>query len=92
MAKQDNRIIEMTLDGEFVSPPPPPRMPVSARIMVWAAIAAVIGGAFLIAAVALWFVTMILPFVLGAAAVAYLAYRYQLWRARQAFVRRHGRF
>ena len=92
MEKPGNQIIEMTLDGEFVSPPPPPRTPVAARIMIWAAVAAVIGGAFLIAAVALWFVTMILPFVLGAAAVAYLAYRYQVWRARQAPARRPGRF
>lgn len=79
--KEDNHIIDMTLQGEFVSSPPPPRrLPLATRIFAWAVLAAVIGGAFTIAALALWFVMMILPFVLGAAAVAYIAYRYQVWR------------
>ncbi len=83
--KDDNRIIEMTLQGEFVSPRPPPRrLPLSTRVFAWAVLAAVIGGALVIAALALWFVMMILPFVLGAAAVAYMAYRYKVWRSGNA--------
>lgn len=87
--KEENRIIEMTLRGEFVSPKPPPRrLPLPTRIFAWAALAAVIGGAFLVAALALWFMMMILPFVLGAAAVAYIAYRYQVWRSGQSLTGR----
>ena len=80
MKEDDSRIIEMNLNGEFVSPPTPPVPPVSARLMAWAILAAVISLAVLIVAVTFWFVVMILPLVLGAAAIAYIAYRYQKWR------------
>ena len=42
MAKNDNHIIDMTLEGEFVSPPPLARPPIGARIMVWAIVAMVL--------------------------------------------------
>ena len=80
MKEDDTRIIEMNLNGEFISSPTRPRPPVSARLMAWAIIASVISLAVLIVAVTFWFVVMILPLVLGAAAVAYIAYRYQKWR------------
>ncbi len=69
----------MTLDGEFVSPPSPP---VSTRILVWAVIVAVIAGAASIAALALTLALSILPIALGFAAVAYVVYKYQVWRGR----------
>jgi hypothetical protein len=70
--------LEMTLDGEFVSPPAPP---VSTRILFWAVLVAVIAGALSLAALALTLALSILPVALGAAAVAYILYRYKLWRA-----------
>ena len=79
MTKDDKRIIEMTLEGEFVSPPRPP---IGARIMIWAIVAMVLSVAVLIVALTFWFVVMILPLVLAAALVAYLAFRYQVWRGR----------
>ena len=85
MAKKDDQIIEMTLEGEFVSPPPFPRPPIGARIMVWAIVAMVLAVTALILALTFWFVVMILPLVLAAALIAYLALRYQLWRAGRSF-------
>jgi membrane protein YdbS with pleckstrin-like domain len=79
MARDDKRIIEMTLEGEFVSPPPP-KPPFGARVMLWAIVTMVLAITVLIVAVTFWFVVMILPLILGAALVAYLAFRYQLWR------------
>jgi len=80
MARDDKRIIELTLEGEFVSPPPPPKPPFGARVMLWAIVTMVLAITVLIVAVTFWFVVMILPLILGAALVAYLAFRYQLWR------------
>ncbi len=87
MTEDDKRIIEMTLDGEFVAPPPPP---IGARIMVWAIVAMMLGVAALILAVTFWFVVIMLPLVLAAALVAYLAFRYQMWRAGRSFTIRRG--
>ena len=90
MAKDDTNIIDMTLDGEFVSPPPPPRPPVGARIMLWAIVTMVLAVTVLIVALTFWFVVMILPLVLGAAFVAYLAFRYQMWRSGRSVTFRRG--
>jgi membrane protein YdbS with pleckstrin-like domain len=90
MAQDDNRIIDMTLEGEFVSPPPPPKPPVGARIMIWAIVAMVLVVTVLIVALTFWFVVMILPLVLAAALIAYLAFRYQLWRAGRTITVRRG--
>jgi hypothetical protein len=46
--------------------------------------------AALIVALTFWFVVLILPLVLGAALVAYVALRYQLWRAGRSFAVRRG--
>ncbi len=70
--------LEMTLNGEFVSPPV---APVSTRILFWAIVVAAVAGAASIAALALTIALSILPVALGAAAVAYLLYRYKMWRA-----------
>jgi hypothetical protein len=93
MTKDDKRIIDMTLEGEFVSPPPPPRPPIGARIMIWAIVAMVLAMTVLIVALTFWFVLMILPVILAAAVIAYLAFRYQLWRSGRAYsIRRPGRW
>jgi hypothetical protein len=90
MAKDDNRIIDMTLEGEFVAPPPPPKPPIGARIMIWAIVAMVLGVTLLIVALTFWFVVMLLPLILAAALIAYLAFRYQMWRGGHSFTIRRG--
>jgi membrane protein implicated in regulation of membrane protease activity len=76
--------LDMTIDGEFVSPPTPP---LSSRIMLWAFIIAVIAGALSLAAFALWLAMLVLPVALGAAAIAWVTYRYRIWRAQKTFSR-----
>ncbi len=88
--KEDHKIIEMTLDGEFVSPPEPPRPPVGTKLMLWAIMATVLSMAVLVVVVTFWLIVTILPFVLLAAAIAYAAYRYQVWRSGRSFVRWRG--
>ena len=51
MAKDDKRIIDMTLEGEFVAPPAPPTPPIGARIMLWAIVAMVLS----VTALKFWF-------------------------------------
>lgn len=70
--------IEMTIDGEFVTPPKPPFM---TRVLGWALLVAVLAATVVMAAFALWVAVIFLPIAIGAALVAYLAWRYQLWRA-----------
>ena len=79
---KEHPVLDMTLEGEFTSPrlAPPPRPPVSVRFAFWATIAAVLAGSVAIVLLTLWFVAMMLPFIVGAAVVAYAAHRYQLWR------------
>ena len=67
----------MLPDGSFR----PRRPPVSARIFAWAIVIAVVAAALAIAALALWFALILIPIVLAAALIAWLAFRYQLWRA-----------
>jgi hypothetical protein len=90
MTKDDKRIIDMTLEGEFVSPPPPPTPPIGTRIMLWAIVGIVLVIALLIVALTFWFVVMLLPLVLAAALVAYVAFRFQLWRGGRSFTIRRG--
>jgi hypothetical protein len=90
MEKDDNHIIDMTLAGDFVSPPPGSAPPVGARVMVWAIVAMLLTVSVLIVALTFWFVVMILPLVLVAGAIGYLALRFQLWRSGQTFSIRRG--
>jgi membrane protein implicated in regulation of membrane protease activity len=90
MTKPNPTELNMTLEGEFVSPP---TAPISSRILMWAIIVAVMAGAIALAAFALWIALLILPVAIGAAVLAWGAYRYRMWReqaslGRQRSVRR----
>ena len=75
--------LDMTIDGEFVSPPV---APFASRVLMWAMVVAIITGAISLAAFALWLALMILPVAIAAAVVAWAMFRYRLWRAQQATV------
>jgi len=68
----------MTPEGEFRTPPKPPLV---TRIMFWAILVAAGAGALFVAAFALWLALIILPVALLAAAIAWLTWRFQVWRA-----------
>jgi fatty acid desaturase len=71
--------IELLPDGSYRSRRPP----IAARIFAWALVIAVAAGALAVAAFALWFALILIPVVAAAALIAWLAFRYQLWRTRQ---------
>jgi hypothetical protein len=90
MTQDDKRIIDMTLEGEFVAPPQPPGPTLGARIMVWAIVAMVLAVTLAIVVLTFWFVVMLLPLILAAGLIAYVAFRYQLWRMGRSFTIRRG--
>ena len=71
--------IELLPDGSYRARRPP----IAARVFAWAVVIAVAAGALAVAAFALWFALILIPVVVAAALIAWLALRYQLWRARQ---------
>ena len=71
--------IELLPDGSYRAQRPP----IAARVFAWAVVIAVAAGALAVAAFALWFALILIPVVVAAALIAWLALRYQLWRARQ---------
>lgn len=73
--------LDMTINGEFV---PTQEPPVSARIMLWAIVVAVIAGGLTLAALALWVALIILPVALAAGVIAWAMFRYRLWRAQRS--------
>ncbi|HEX3576468.1 MAG TPA: hypothetical protein VHU42_17865 [Rhodopila sp.] len=73
--------LDMTIEGEFVSPP---KAPISSRILMWAVVVAIVAGALSMAAFALWLALLILPVAFGAAVVAWVVFRYRIWRAQRA--------
>lgn len=70
--------LDMTPDGEFRTPP---QMPWSQRILRGAIVVAVLAAGLAVAALALWFALILIPVAVGAALVAYAAFRWRLWRA-----------
>ncbi len=71
----------MLPDGRFGGNARPPQVPFTTKVMVGAAIVAVLGTCLAIAALALWFVSLILPVVLIAAAVAWGMMRFRRWQS-----------
>jgi len=73
--------LEMTINGEFVSPP---ATPIANRILRWAIVIAVLAGALSLAAFALWIALIILPVAFAAGVVAWAMFRYRVWQAQRA--------
>jgi hypothetical protein len=71
--------LDLLPDGSFR----PRRPPVTARIFAWAIVIAVVAGVLAVAALALWLALILIPVVLVAGLIAWLAFRYQVWRAGQ---------
>jgi hypothetical protein len=81
MTKRRPPELEMTIDGEFISPP---QVPLSSRILMGAIVVAVLAGALALAAFALWLALLILPVAFGAALVGWAMFRYRVWRAQRS--------
>jgi hypothetical protein len=79
--------LDMTIEGEFVSPP---AAPVASRILMWAVVIAIIAGGLSLAAFALWLALLILPVAIGAAIIAWVMLRYRIWRAQRAMGSQRG--
>ncbi len=92
MENRKKLIIDMTTEGEFVDPPQTEyfrgafngrRAPLTERIGRTAVVVAVLAVLLCVAALALWFALALIPVVIVSSAVAWAAYRFQLWRARR---------
>lgn len=82
----EDRIIDMTADGAFRTPPP---TPLANRILRWAIVIGVLAAGLAVAALMLWFALILIPIALGAGLIAYAAFRYRMWKA-GASLRREG--
>ena len=71
--------LDLLPDGSYR----PRRPPMASRIFAWAIVTAAVAAALALAAVALWFALILIPVVVVAGLIAWLAFRYQLWRAGQ---------
>ncbi len=77
MSRRQPPLLDLTPDGEFRQPVRPPW---ATRVAAWALVVAVIAGGLAVAAVAFWLALMLIPIAIVAGLVAYLAFRFQLWR------------
>jgi hypothetical protein len=77
--------LDMLPDGSFRQPARPP---ILTRIFVWAMVIAGIAVGLAAAAFALWLLLILVPVALLAGAIAWLAFRLQLWRARNGGMQR----
>ena len=77
MSDREPPELDLLPDGSYR----PRRPPVAARIFAWAIVIAVVAAALAVAALALWFALILIPIVLVAGLIAWLAFRYQVWRA-----------
>ena len=70
----------MTPQGDFRSPTPASVWPL--RLGLGSALVAAIAGGLALAAVFLWVASVLVPIALVAGLVAYVAFRFQMWRVR----------
>ncbi len=73
--------IDMTPDGRFRDPP---AVPLATRIARTAVVVAALTGALAVLILMLWFALALIPVAIGAALIAWAAFRFQLWRMRRA--------
>jgi len=69
--------LDLLPDGSYR----PRRPPIASRIFAWAVVIAAVAAAVAVAAFALWIALIMIPVVLAAGVIAWLAFRFQLWRA-----------
>jgi hypothetical protein len=70
-------LLDMTPDGQFVEPPP--ETP-SETLLRYGVVVAVVAGLVAMAALALWLALALIPVALAGGTIAYLAYRWRMWR------------
>ena len=88
--------IDMLPDGSFHTQPRWVLVPFSTKLMLGAALVAVLAVSIAAAALPIWVVSLVLPVIVIAGVVAWAMYRYQRWQSRRGqrdVVPRHpGRF
>jgi fatty acid desaturase len=89
MENRKKPILDMTKEGDFIDPPQTEyfrgafngrQAPLTERIGRTAILVAMLGFVLCVAALALWFALALIPVVLISSAVAWVAYRIQIWR------------
>ena len=84
-------IIDMNSDGSFRAPPQRPTVPFSFKVLAGAIVVAAISISIAVAAAAVWVISILLPVIVIAAGVAWVAAKYRRWQLtrRQGTVARH---
>ena len=80
---QRSPILDMRPDGSFQQPPRG-NVLFTTKVALGAVLVAAVGGAMLVAALMAWFVSMILPAVVIAGGVAFVALKLRGWQLRRA--------
>ncbi len=73
--------LDMTPDGQFRGPT---AAPASVKLLRYAVVAAVLAGSLALAALVLWAALLLIPLAIGAALVAYGAFKWRMWRMRNS--------
>jgi uncharacterized membrane protein YdbT with pleckstrin-like domain len=69
--------LDMTPDGQFLEPP---RESAAEKLVRYGVIVAAIAAVLALAALAFWLAVVLIPIALLAAAIAYGAFRWRMWR------------
>jgi 4-hydroxybenzoate polyprenyltransferase len=72
--------LELLPDGSFR----PRQPPLAVRVFRWAVVVALLAAGLALAAFLLWFALVLIPVAIVAGLIAWLAFRYQLWRANKS--------
>ena len=79
--RKEPPILEMTVEGDFVTPPPNATPSFGTQVLIWVAAFAAIVVSCAVAVFALWLLAVLLPVALLAGIVAYAMFRYRMWRS-----------